>query len=92
MPRKPSDQPWLHGESGFWCDRPRQARVPGQRPSRRLPQAEGAPSKWLDASFAELADEYLTDVHARTKKDTYDCLRYRLLPALKIISPDSARR
>jgi integrase len=40
---------------------------------------------WLDATLAELADEFLADTKARKQPTTYTSLRYRLLRALKVL-------
>jgi integrase len=96
MPRKPSDKPWLHAKSGFWCttfhgrreylDKDYRAACKKLDALRKKIQA-GEPQgrDWLDASFAELADEYLADLKARKKLGTYTAVRYRLLPALKVL-------
>jgi hypothetical protein len=96
MPRKPSDKPWKHGKSGFWC-----ATIDGKRQyldreyntaRRKLKAIRDAQARgerisgdWLDASFAELADEYLEDVKARKKPATYTAMQYRLTRALKVL-------
>lgn len=94
MARKPSGKPWLHGASGWWC-----TTIAGKRKKldkdyraacRKLKsllnhQKRGllGTQDWLEVSFAELADEYLSDSKARKKPATYQSRRYRLLRALR---------
>jgi integrase len=95
MARKPSDKPWLHGASGWWC-----ATIGGKRKkldkdlvaaSRKLKFLRAQAKKgilgnrnWWDASFAQLADEYLDNLTGK-KPATYRSFRYGILRALKII-------
>lgn len=93
MPRKPTVRPWLHAPSGFWCATingkrvylDRDARV-AERKLRQLRTEQkrnsGVLRDWLQASFAELADEFLSDLKARRKPGTYEQARYCLLRAL----------
>ena len=93
MPRKPSDKPWPHTPSGYWC-----ATVNGRREyldkdykaacrklkalrSQAKREATGG-REWLDATFA---DEFLADRKHHWKPDTYDVNRARLLSALRIL-------
>src|ERR1700733_2464103 len=78
----PRRKPWFHAPSGFWC-----AQVGGQRhyldrdpvaAQRKLnkllaERQHGTINNrdWLDAPFADLADEFLEDVKARKAKPTY---------------------
>jgi integrase len=96
MPRKPSDKPWLHNASGWWC-----ATLNGKRKKldkdfvaacRKLKTLRTQAKKgivgnrqWWDATFSELADEYLDDIQAHKKPATYRSFRYGILRALKII-------
>jgi integrase len=75
-------KPWFHAPSGFWC-----AQIAGkrhyldrdptvaQRKLNKLLQeqrrGDAAHREWLDAFFADLADEFLDDVKARKKPATY---------------------
>lgn len=97
MPRKKSVKPWLHRISGYWCA----TNAAGKRvyldldykvacrkllELRAKEQREIAGGKeWLDAPFANLANEYLTDLQKRRKPGTYRATRYRLLRALKLL-------
>lgn len=96
MPRHKSVKPWLHKSSGYWC-----ATLLGKRTYldldyttacrklielRAKEQREIAGGKeWLEASFATLANEYLSDLEKRRKPGTYRANRYRLLRALKLL-------
>ena len=96
MARKPSNKPWLHGASGWWC-----ATIGGRRKKldkdfvaacRKLKALRVQAKKglignrdWWDAPFSQLADEYLDDVRARKKPATYRSFRYGILRALKIV-------
>jgi integrase len=96
MARKPSNKPWLHGASGWWC-----ATIDGRRKKldkdffaacRKLKALRVQAKKglvgnrdWWDAPFSELADEYLNDVQARKKPATYHSFRYGILRALKVV-------
>ncbi len=96
MPRKSSNKPWLHSGSGFWCtwlngkreyldkDYKVACRKLRALKADQKRQAEGN-HEWMNVPFAILVDEYLDDVKARRKEDTYDSCRYRLLRALKIL-------
>jgi integrase len=80
--RSPQRKPWFHATSGSWC-----AQIAGNRhyldrdpavAARKLKkllqeQRRGNAGKqeWLDAYFADLADEFLDDVKARRKPATY---------------------
>ena len=95
MPRKPSQTPWLHAKSGFWCttlngrreylDKVYRVACKKLAVLRKDQSGEQHGRDWLDASFAELADKYLADLQARKKLGTYKAVRYRLLPALRIL-------
>lgn len=96
MPRKPSNRPWLHSPSGYWC-----VTVDGRRTyldkdykvaCRKLKALQAAGKRdaaggreWLDARFGELADEFLSDRRHHWKPDTYTVNRARLLAALRIL-------
>ena len=96
MARKPSQRPWLHAKSGYWC-----ATIAGKRvyldrdprvAERKLKHIRTEQKRngnvcrdWQDASFAELADEFLSDLQARRKPGTYEQARYGLLRALRIL-------
>jgi adenosylmethionine-8-amino-7-oxononanoate aminotransferase len=83
MARKPNGKPWLHGTSGWWC-----ATISGRRKKldkdykvacrklkslrRKAQHAQPANRDWLDASFSELADEFLNDVKARKPSYVWD--------------------
>ena len=99
MPRKPSDKPWLHKSSGFWCATVNKRREYLDRDFKlacrklkalRNPtnQAASLSRDWLDATFAELADEFLTDLKDRKGEESCSSYRYRLLRALKVLGPD----
>jgi integrase/recombinase XerD len=96
MARKPSDKPWLHGASGWWCatidgkrkklDRDEKAAQRKLKVLRKLAKRGGVSSRdWLDATFSELADEYLDHVKATKQPGTYRSFRYGILRALKIL-------
>ena len=96
MARKPSAKPWRHQASGLWCATVRGKRVYLGRDYRaacrqlrelraRAEREETLGRDWLQATFAELADDYLEDVQARREPGTYVSARYRLLRALKVI-------
>lgn len=99
MARKSSAKPWFHSRSGFWCtthegqrkylDRDFQTASLKLRQlrTRQREVAENS-SDWLDASFAALADEYLSDVQARRSAVTYTSCRYRLRRALEIVGTE----
>ena len=90
-----SEKPRLHGKSGWWC-----ATVFGKRKKldkdfvaawRKLKALRVRAKKgldhnrdWWDASFAQLADEYLDKLTGK-KPATYRSFRYGILRALKII-------
>jgi integrase len=97
MARKPTNLPWLHGATGWWC-----ATLNGRRKKLdkdykaacrklkafRTRQKRGeqiGSREWLDATFSELANEYMADVKARKQDATYAAVRYRLLRALRIL-------
>jgi integrase len=96
MARKPSNKPWLHGASGWWC-----ATIGGKRKKldkdfvaacRKLKALRVQAKKglignrdWWDAPFSQLADEYLDDIKARKKPATYRSFRYGILRALKVV-------
>ena len=96
MPRKSTGKPWFHGASGWWC-----ATVLGKRKKldkdyrvacRKLKALQALAKRgeygnrdWLNTSFSVLADEYLADVQARKKPETYRAMRYRLLRAIRIL-------
>ncbi len=75
-PRPSPRKPWFHSPSGFWCAQIQGQRhyldrdpVAAQRKLNKLLQeqkrGEGGCRAWLDAPFADLADEFLDDVQAR---------------------------
>ena len=96
MPRRKSPKPWLHKSSGYWC-----ATIAGKRTyldldykiaCRKLlelrakeKREEAGGTEWLDAPFANLANEFLADLQKRRKPATYKANRYRLLRALKTL-------
>lgn len=96
MPRKQSPEPWHHKSSGYWC-----ATIAGKRTyldldykiaCRKLlelrakeKREEAGGTEWLDAPFANLANEFLADLQKRRKPATYKANRYRLLRALKTL-------
>src|SRR5262245_26368292 len=81
-PQQPKRKPWYRAPSGFWCaqidgkrhylDRDRGA---AERKLKKLLQdkrrGDAGQKEWLDAPFADLADEFLDDVKARKKPATY---------------------
>jgi integrase len=82
-------KPWFHAPSGFWCaqiagKRHYLARDPqaAQRKLKKLLQdrrrGDAGQKEWLDAPFADLADEFLDDVQARKKPATYRSYREML--------------
>jgi integrase len=88
-PRKP----WFHSPSGFWCVQIDGQRhyldrdpVAAQRKLKKLLQdrkrGDAHHAEWLDAPFSDLADEFLDDVKARRKPDTYRGYREMLELAL----------
>lgn len=96
MPRRHSPKPWLHERSGYFCTSINRQRVyldkDYQLACRKLRQlraeqkrGEAGARDWLDAPFADLADEFLDDLKARRKPETHKSYRYRLLRALKIL-------
>jgi hypothetical protein len=82
MGRKPSDKPWLHNQSGYWCitldgkreylDKNYQFAVRKLKAliARRKRELAGS-CEWLDEPFSILADEYMADIKARKKPATY---------------------
>ena len=96
MARKPSGKPWLHGASGWWC-----ATIAGKRKKldkdykaacrklkARLTAAKRGDTsgrEWLEATFSELADEYLDYIQATKKPASYRAFRYGILRALRIV-------
>jgi integrase len=96
MARKPSDKPWLQGATGWWC-----ASISGKRVyldkdykvacrelkslRRKAQHAQPTNRDWLDATFSELADEFLDDVKARKPASTYRSVRHKILRALRIL-------
>ena len=96
MGRPRSKKPWHHAPSGYWC-----CTVNGKREyldrdyklacrklnelRSKVKREEAGGKEWLDAPFAELVDEYLTDIKARRKSTTYVSARYRLLRALEVL-------
>lgn len=96
MPRKPTARPWLHAPSGFWCATLNGKRVyldrdasAAERKLRQLRTEQkrngGVLRNWLDETFAELADEFLSDMKARRKQATYEQARFALVRALRIV-------
>ncbi len=99
MARKPSDKPWLQGATGWWC-----ATVSGKREyldkdytaaCRKLKSLRSRLKKgvvehrdWLNATFSELADEYLDHIEATKKHNSYLAFRYGILRALKILGSE----
>lgn len=96
MPRRPSDRPWLHSKSGFWC-----ATIDGRRvyldhdykvacrklaASIREAKARAAgKSDWLDRPFCELADVFLDHIQSTRKPTTFSGYKARLTRALEVI-------
>ncbi len=99
MSRQHFKRPWLHAASGYYCtstDRKRvyldkDYRVACQK-LRALRLAEKAPKpgmmEWLDASFSQLADEFLDDVKARKRPETHRAYQDRLLRALRVLGTE----
>ena len=94
VPRKPADKPWLHKASQTWCitlDGKRQYLDRDYKVAcRKLRKLRAEQERirqggreWLDALFADLADEFLTDVKARRAAGTYRNYREQLLRAMK---------
>lgn len=94
MPRRPADKPWLHKASQTWCitldgkrqylDRDYKVACRKLRKLRaEQERARQGGREWLDALFADLADEFLTDVKARRAAGTYRNYREQLLRAMK---------
>ncbi|MEM6484383.1 MAG: site-specific integrase [Pseudomonadota bacterium] len=104
MSRKKSRKPWLHEASGIWCTSDHGKRIyldrdyrvactklrefDADRKRKRQLEAQGASEDWLDRPLAALAEEFLNDIKARKKPNTYEGYRYRLLRALTIVGPD----
>ena len=99
MPRQRLTKPWLHEASGYWCtsiDRTRIyldkdyrvacRKLRDLRADRKREEQSGR--EWNEAPFADLADEFLDDIKARKKPVTHESYRYRLLRALRILSPN----
>lgn len=97
MPRRHLDKPWLHEASGYFCtsvDRKRVyldkdyrvacQKLRAHRLAQKAPEAAET-QRWLDATLAELADEFLEDIKARKRPETHRAYRHRLLRALRIL-------
>ncbi len=96
MARKPSQTPWLHSPTGYWCitlngkreyldkDYKVACRKQKELIARRKRELAGG-REWLDEPFSVLADEYMADIKARKKPATYVAVRYSLLRALKTL-------
>jgi integrase len=95
MSRSSRQKPWLHQASGYFCTSVNRRRVyldkDYQLACRKLrelraEQQRGAAARdWLDAPFADLADEFLDDLKARRRPTTHESYRHRLLRALKVL-------
>lgn len=96
MARQKADKPWHHQASGFWCVTIEGKRVYLDKDYKtacqklkalkaKVKREKAGGKEWLDAPFADLADEYLDDLKERRKPATYKANRYRLLRALKTI-------
>ena len=95
MSRRHQQKPWLHEASGYFCTSVNRRRVYLDKDYQvacrklrelRAEQKRGAVARdWLDAPFADLADEFLDDLKARRKPETHQSYRYRLLRALKVL-------
>ncbi|MBI1315084.1 tyrosine-type recombinase/integrase [bacterium] len=94
MPKKKSNEPWLHQASGFWCKKVRgklhyldqdytAAKKKLTKILREQQAGKSASSEWLDASLAQLCDEFLDDIQARKTEATYTGYRSRLTRALR---------
>ncbi len=94
MPRRPADKPWLHKASQMWCitlDGKRQyldrdykvacRKLRKLRADQERTRQGGR--EWLDAPFADLADEFLSDVKTRRAAGTYRNYREQLLRAMR---------
>ncbi len=99
MPRRRLTKPWLHARSGYYCTYSEGKRVYLDRDYRvacrklrdlkaRQKRAEQPTSDWLEAPFAELADEFLDDLKARKKPSSYTSYRYRLRQALEVLGTE----
>ena len=99
MARKVSNKPWFHEASGFYCTTHLGKRVyldkdpeVAQRKLKKLRSGVSSNSKldreWLDATFAELTDEFINDVRERKGEDAATSYKYRLLRALKVLGAE----
>lgn len=104
MAGKNSGKPWLHEASGLWCTSDHGKRIYldrdykvawrklreflAERKRRRQLERQGVSEDWLDRSLAALVEEYLNDIKARKKPNTYEGYRYRLMRSLTLIGPD----
>jgi integrase len=93
-PRQLTRKPWFHAPSGLWC-----AQIDGKRhyldrePTAALRKlkkllqdrrrGDAGKQEWLDAYFSDLADEFLDDVRARKKPQTYEGYQEMLTLAQK---------
>lgn len=94
MPKKKSNEPWLHQASGFWCKKVRgklhyldrdytAAKKKLTKLLREQQAGKSATSDWLDVPLAQLCDEFLDDIQARKAEATYTGYRHRLMRALR---------
>lgn len=101
MSVKKSRKPWLHEATGIWCTSDHGKRLYldrdykvacrklreflSERKRREQLERQGVSEDWLDRPLLELAEEYLSDIKARKKPNTYEGYRYRLLRALSLL-------
>ena len=94
MPKKKSNEPWLHQASGFWCKKVRgkllyldrdytAAKKKLTKLLREQRAGKSASSEWLDVPLPQLCDEFLEDIQARRSEATYTGYRNRLTRALR---------
>lgn len=94
MPKKKSNEPWLHQASGFWCKKVRgklhyldrdycTAKKKLTKLLRELQAGKPSRSDWLDVPLPNLCDEFLDDVKARKAESTFVGYRNRLTRALR---------
>jgi integrase len=99
MARRPSNTPWFHAPSGYWCTTIDGKRLyldrdltNARRKLRELRKQQkigtAAQRDWLQMRFALLADEFLDDIRARRKLRTYLGYQHRLLRALRILGTE----
>lgn len=96
MARKPSEKPWLQGATSWWC-----ATISGKRvyldkdytaACRKLKSLRARAKQevvenrdWLNATFSDLADEYLDHIKDTKKTNSYRAFRFGILRGLKIL-------